>query len=47
MGSNKKADTIGGRIKSLRESAKLTQEELAKQLYISREKVNMWEMAPA
>lgn len=43
MQSNKTTDTIGGRIKMLRERAELTQEALAKKLYISREKVNMWE----
>lgn len=38
-----KTDTIGGRIKELRERAGLAQRELAGKVQTSRETVNMWE----
>lgn len=43
MASNKTTTSIGDRIKELREQRGFTQAELAGKLYISREKVNMWE----
>lgn len=38
-----KTDTVGGRIKELRERAGLAQRELASKVGTSRETVNMWE----
>lgn len=43
MESNKTTTPIGDRIRDLREQRSLTQAELAKKLFVSREKVNMWE----
>ena len=39
-----KIETVGGRIKRLRKQKHITQEELAEQLFITRQAVSNWEL---